>query len=417
MKNFLRVLSATAVLTFLSTAALAQSSDAAYPLKCWVNELPGESTRPYYVEFNFSRVTEADPEFSGRKGCGSISVGDNNSEETILSGQLNYAGKGLNSDGTGNGIYYFNVRTPQGKTAKIGVRINADKLLEIVSLTGERANHPFMKEKCFLGMISGSWLPVGVEPVTEKELLEQLRDALNDDDKDRAEHRTRGFGNVRQYIAAHAKLDPSKPKYAKPKGTGAINIRQAASQSSAKIGELKPGETMTVVDEYNGWCQVKLGQDKFGWVSLSVVTLTNNAAVSSRAATNTANGGTETVCPITGDWCGYLGNKGWGECAVYLQAEKKLGMTAGMSKQAGHGNIFMTDEEFVNERKYNLVLLRTIDSNTCEFTVQLKVGKQLKQGKMQIKRNGDKILMTGLDAWTKQQPFHGKTIDKTNNNQ
>ena len=41
-------------------------------------------------------------------------------------------------------------------------------------------------------------------------------------------------------------------------------------------------------------------------------------------------------------------------------------------------------------------------------------GKQLKQGKLQIRKSGDNITFTGLDAWAKQQPFHGKTLGKPN---
>ena len=74
----------------------------------------------------------------------------------------------------------------------------------------------------------------------------------------------------------------------------------------------------------------------------------------------------------------------------------------------------LTDEEFVKERKYNLVFTRSSNSDTFEFTVQLMVGKQLKQGKMQLKRDGNKITLIGLDAWAKQQPFHGKTMEKSN---
>jgi hypothetical protein len=74
----------------------------------------------------------------------------------------------------------------------------------------------------------------------------------------------------------------------------------------------------------------------------------------------------------------------------------------------------MTDDAFEREWNYNLVFNRTVNSNTYEFTVQRIVGKQLKTGKLQIRRNGDSITMTGLDAWTKQQPFHGKTLGKPN---
>jgi hypothetical protein len=101
----------------------AQSSDAAYPLHLWVNEIAGNNERPIYVEISVERVTEADENFSGRKGCGSISVTDNKTEKTVFEGQLNYAGKDLNDEGVGTGIYYFDIRTKNGKTGKIGLGV------------------------------------------------------------------------------------------------------------------------------------------------------------------------------------------------------------------------------------------------------------------------------------------------------
>ena len=107
----------------------------------------------------------------------------------------------------------------------------------------------------------------GVYRSSEKELLDALRLSLKDPRAD-----VEGFGNLRQFINAHAKLDPNKPKYAKPKGTGSINIREKANATAAKIGELKAGETVLVTDEFNGWCQIKTNEKQTGWVSLSVVT-------------------------------------------------------------------------------------------------------------------------------------------------
>ena len=95
-------------------------------------------------------------------------------------------------------------------------------------------------------------------------------------------------------------------------------------------------------------------------------------------------------------------------------ADKKVGVNSKMSKRQSNGAIDMTDDAFIREWNYNLVFNRTVSDNVYEFTVQRMVGKQLKSGKLQIRRNGDKITMTGMDAWTKQQPFHGKTIGKPN---
>lgn len=133
-----------------------------------------------------------------------------------------------------------------------------------------------------------------------------------------------------------------------------------------------------------------------------------------KSATSTAASTTAVApCPLVGDWYGTLGN-GWGETTVFIQADKKVGVNPNMSKRQSNGAIDMTDDAFIQERNYNLVFVRTVNDNTYEFTVQRMVGKQLKSGKMQIKRNGDNISMTGLDAWAKQQPFHGKTLGKPN---
>ena len=279
------------MLLTMSTATEAQSCDAAYPLGWWINQLPGDedegedeaSGSPFYVEIHINRVTELDNEI-GVVCCGTIGVVGENDKD-IIGGPLLYAGKGLNSDGTSNGVYNFDIIGKGTKNERIGLRQRDDKL-EFVSYTGPEANSPFMKEKMFMGPASGSWLPVGYGWDDEKGLLECLRDALNDYDKDRTAHRTRGFGNVRQYIAAHANLNPALPKYAKPKGAGAINIRDKASTTAEKVAELKPGETLLVIDEYDGWCQVKLGEDKTGWVSLSVVTLTNTKGRTPAATTS-----------------------------------------------------------------------------------------------------------------------------------
>ena len=104
---------------------------------------------------------------------------------------------------------------------------------------------------------------------TNKELLEALKEGIANGS------RLEGFGNVRQFITAHTNLTSGKMKYAKCKGTSSINIRKSGEANAEKIAELKPGTTLLVFDEYDGWCQVRLNENQHGWVSLSVVTLTN----------------------------------------------------------------------------------------------------------------------------------------------
>ena len=294
MKHLLRMsrtlgLGVMAALVSMNVAA--QSSDAAYPEGTFINELPAEEyERPYAVDINVKRVTEKNPDRDGRVNCGYISVSDNKTEKVVYEGDLKYHGKGLKG-GVGNGIYYFNVILSDGQMDRIGLRKDDQLNLEIVSLTGPLGNHPFLKEKLFLAPLNGSWTPATIEVYTEKDLLENLQDAQNDYDKDRIEYRTRGYGNVQQYVKAHKGLNPKLPKYAKPKGTSAINIRELADAKATKISELAPGQSLLVVDEYNGWCQVKLGTGNYGWVSLSVVTLSNNAGTT-QTATQTSSSST-----------------------------------------------------------------------------------------------------------------------------
>jgi hypothetical protein len=266
----------------------AQSSDAAYPEGSWISELPAEEyEKPYFIEVDVKRVTERDEDHDGIVDCGYIIVSDNKTDKTILEGPLTYAGKGL-ENGMGNGVYFFSVKAKSGQTLQLGVRKTADLDLKFVSLTGKLSSHPFLKDVLRLAPLNGTWTPATIEPCTEKELLDNLKAALDDDDKDRVAHRTRGYGDVRQYIKAHQGLNPNLPKYAKPKGPRAISLRAARSTEAAIVGELPVGQSMLVADEYDGWCQVWSSEKKYGWVNLSAVTLSNNKGVTATAATASA---------------------------------------------------------------------------------------------------------------------------------
>ena len=175
--------------------------------------------------------------------------------------------------------------------------------------------------------------------------------------------------------------------------------------------------TILARDSYGNWTKRK-AKDKYNTVTeeCSITYYEDGNQSTSTATTAPATtpvATAETTCPLVGNWYGVLGN-GWGETTVFLQADKKVGVNPKMAKRQSNGAIDMTDDEFVREWNYNLVFNRTLGTNTYEFTVQRMVGKQLKSGKLQIKRNGNGITMTGLDAWTKQQPFHGKTIGDPN---
>jgi hypothetical protein len=239
MKRDLLFFSLFALCPFVGSA---QSSDAAYPEGSWISELPAEEyEKPYFIEVDVKRVTERDEDHDGIVDCGYIIVSDNKTDKTILEGPLTYAGKGL-ENGMGNGVYFFSVKAKSGQTLQLGVRKTADLDLKFVSLTGKLSSHPFLKDVLRLAPLNGTWTPATIEPCTEKELLDNLKAALDDDDKDRVAHRTRGYGDVRQYIKAHQGLNPNLPKYAKPKGPRAISLRAARSTSAAIVGELPAGQ-------------------------------------------------------------------------------------------------------------------------------------------------------------------------------
>ena len=45
-----------------------------------------------------------------------------------------------------------------------------------------------------------------------------------------------------------------------------LNVREAASTSSKKIGSIKKGQRVTIIKQQSGWLQIKYGS-KNGWVS------------------------------------------------------------------------------------------------------------------------------------------------------
>jgi len=49
--------------------------------------------------------------------------------------------------------------------------------------------------------------------------------------------------------------------------TGFLRVRDQASLNGAEIGQVKPGETYTLLDEQTGWYKMQLTNGKTGWVS------------------------------------------------------------------------------------------------------------------------------------------------------
>ena len=117
-------------------------------------------------------------------------------------------------------------------------------------------------------------------------------------------------------------------------------------------------------------------------------------------------------CPLSGDWNNTQLNDVWGESALFISPDKKVGNNSNMTKRLSNGDIYMADVYFEKEKHYNLVYVKTIYDNTYEFTIEYYVGKQLRTGKLQIKKSGDNLILTGMDPATKKLPFHGKTYQK-----
>lgn len=246
-------------LAIFSQTCMAQSTDAAYPIGRWQTD----QEKKVSVELYITREAE-----SPSGSCGTITAYNNETDKDVFEGALIYDGKGMEND-MSNGIYYFKVQMKNGSSSRIGVKKSTEGA-SIISVTGSLKDSPYLKEKFGeTNYSNGSLYDNTPFATNEKELIDALKEAERDN------LHTPGFGNRKLYISTHEKLDPSKPKYAKAKGTGAINIRAKANAQAAKVGELKPNETLLVTNEYNGWCEVKLNEKTTGWISLTVVALTN----------------------------------------------------------------------------------------------------------------------------------------------
>lgn len=117
-------------------------------------------------------------------------------------------------------------------------------------------------------------------------------------------------------------------------------------------------------------------------------------------------------CPISGDYNNLQLGGDWGESSLYISADKKVGNNSHMSKRMSNGNIYMSDVYFEKEKNYNLVYSKQLEADTYEFVVEYYVGKQLRTGRLQIKKSGDDLILTGLDPATKKLPFNGKKYQK-----
>jgi hypothetical protein len=115
--------------------------------------------------------------------------------------------------------------------------------------------------------------------------------------------------------------------------------------------------------------------------------------------------------PLSGSW--YIGQIGgnWGEGSITLAADEKVGINPYMAKRSCHGYVYMSDENFEKEKSYCLTYSKTLAPHTYEFTVHFMNGRQLATNKLQLKVDGKKLVLTGLDPIMKKQPINGKTFE------
>ena len=63
-----------------------------------------------------------------------------------------------------------------------------------------------------------------------------------------------------------------------------LNVREAASTSSKKIGSIKKGQRVTIIKQQSGWLQIKYGS-KNGWVSKQYISTVDSTTAATVAAT------------------------------------------------------------------------------------------------------------------------------------
>jgi len=78
-------------------------------------------------------------------------------------------------------------------------------------------------------------------------------------------------GQLQASSSADLSPSPTTPVVAKvtilDTPTGFLRVRAEANLGSAEIGEVKPGDSLFLIDEQPDWYQVKLPDNKIGWIS------------------------------------------------------------------------------------------------------------------------------------------------------
>ena len=129
--------------------------------------------------------------------------------------------------------------------------------------------------------------PVGVTPLLLKQVSESDHDLrlTRDGYKDKSIRIKTALGfRLSSLIFLGVNADLSNPLVASPTATlsssvtvskvlildtptGFLRVRENSSINSAEIGQIKPGESYELISEKVGWFEIKLTDEKTGWIS------------------------------------------------------------------------------------------------------------------------------------------------------
>ncbi len=133
--------------------------------------------------------------------------------------------------------------------------------------------------------------PVGITPLLLKQVSESDHDlrVTSDGYKDKSVRIKTALGfKLSSLVFLGVNTDLSNPSVSSPTATlppsitvskvlildnpdtrelGFVRVRQGNSVLTSKIGQVIPGETYELVDEKNGWFEIKFDKDQTGWIS------------------------------------------------------------------------------------------------------------------------------------------------------
>ena len=327
-------------MALISLNGLAQSCDAAYPVGPWQTHYDYD----LLAEIALDRETKPNPDFGNKRGCGVLTIYNNNTSKTIFEGIMTYVGKPADKNGFPMPIYFFDIVSKQGKKSQMALQKFASKEgsygngleINVIKVTGELANDTILKKPLYVVGAGNGQTDVTIYTLGEKELLDELNSAVKT-----KYGQTPGFGNTRLFVNAHAKLDPNKYKYAKCKGSAAVVLRESGNAQSKKVGDLKPGTTLLVMDEYNGWCMLKMENGNAGYASLSAVTLTNTPVGNSTTSTSSSTT-TKTTASSQRNHMEFLGLEMGGNPAQFIQALRQKGFKDGSGFSQDKTQVFLS---------------------------------------------------------------------------